>query len=146
MTIGYHINAKARTIEPVTYNSYKDIQKILECETFAQAGYVAGTDNLLLVDDNGLYKPATDFWQLAGSFQPVPHGALLVGPDKIDAKGNERPSDPTMSIEALRSLAEWKSRAEYEAWIDAHFDQAAISVNGVCIQTWGDVYASMPKP
>jgi hypothetical protein len=85
-------------------------------------------------------------WRLVGSFQPVPHDAILVGPDHMDAKGNETPGNPTITIGALRSLVEWVSRADYERWIDAHHDQPAVEINGECIQTWGQVYAEMPKP
>jgi hypothetical protein len=152
MTIGYHINAAARTVEQVNYTSVDDIHEILGCDMFASAGFVGG-DNLLLVDDAGLWKPATHFWRLVGSFEPVPHDALLVGPDKTKTlewlnrvEHHERPSDPTISVAAMRSLVEWVSRAEYKAWIDAHRDQAAVEVNGKCIQTWGQLYAEMPKP
>ena len=145
MTIGYHITAEARTVEPVNYTSIHDIRTILRCDMFASAGYVGG-HNLLLVDDNGLFgKPATDFWRLVGTFEPVPHDALLVGPDKTDDEGYERPTDPTISVEALRSLVEWMSRADFEQWIDRHREQAAVSVNGECLQTWGELYAEMPK-
>ena len=86
------------------------------------------------------------FWSLVGRFQPVPHDAILVGYDYMDAKGNETPGNPTITIGALRSLVEWVSRADYERWIDVHQDQPAVEINGECIQTWGQVYSEMPKP
>ena len=145
MTIGYHINAEARTVEPITYTSVDDINDILRCDMLASAGFVGG-DNLLLVDDSGLWKPALHFWGLVASVEPVPHDALLVGPDQMDDYGSEKPTDPTISVEAMRSLVEWKDRADYERWIDAHRDEAAVSVNGECLQTWGELYAEMPTP
>ncbi len=66
-------------------------------------------------------------------------------PDHMDAKGNETPGNPTITIGALRSLVEWVSRADYERRIDAHHDQPAVEINGECIQTWGQVYAEMPR-
>jgi hypothetical protein len=149
--VGYHINAAARTVEPVNYTSVDDIREVLGCSIFASAGFVGG-DNLLLVDDNGLWKPATDFWRQVGSFEPVPHDALLVGPDierlewlsRVDHHG--RPSDPTISVEAMRALVEWVSRADYEAWIAAHRDRPAVEMNGKSVQTRGELYAEMPRP
>jgi hypothetical protein len=70
---------------------------------------------------------------------------MLCWSGQPDDGGYERPTDRTISVEALRSLVEWMSPADFEQWIDRHREQAAVSVNGECLQTWGELYAEMPK-
>ena len=93
MTTAYLIDPARRTVEPVTYSDIADLQQLLDCSIVGTGGWF-DSNHLILVDDNGLFdRPTRHFWRQSGRFEPVPHAAVVVGPDRTVADGTETPGD-----------------------------------------------------
>jgi len=146
MTTGYHIDPENRTILPITYTATgRELNRILDTDCVA-AGERVGDRDMLYVDDNGYAKPCRHFFALAGCFQPVPHGAILVGPDHYDPETEEQTAgDPTIGIDALRALVTWMTRDDFVTWIRRHARQPAVQVGDEVILTWQQFYDGLPK-
>ena len=146
MTLAYHIDVANRTVKLIEYTlGDRSFNRLLNCKTVG-LGERIGDHDFALCDDEGLFHPCKAFWRPIGTFQPLPGDAVLVGPDRVLPNGDVISGDPTIGIEAFTALIEWMSHADFAAWIEAHKDQAAVAVNDEVIQTWGQVYAGMPKP
>ncbi len=146
MTVAYHIDATNRTIKPFEYTlGDRSFNRVLNCKIVG-LGERIGDHDFALCDDVGLFHPCQGFWRPIASFQPLPGDAIVIGPDRVLPNGDVIPGGPTISIEALTALVEWMSHTDFAARIELHKDQPAVSVNDKVIQTWGQVYAEMPKP
>ena len=73
------IDPFTRTITDVEYSGdYKDIYKLIDCDTFTVAT-INNRDDGIFVDDEGLFKPGQAFFWHDGYPQPLAGRGLVLG-------------------------------------------------------------------
>lgn len=98
------IDPVARSITEVDYDAsdYRNIYKLIDCETFTVAGINMVTSDEVFVDDEGLLtneRPLYAF-QFVGGFQPYVGKGLVVGAP--DEEGETTPA--TLTLEHLQNI------------------------------------------
>ncbi len=131
MTKGILIDPHARTITEIDFESRADFCRLLNCQSFDFA-QIALHNDVLVIDDEGLFAPNPAYWRWLGLIRPMVNSAILIGP--VDAEGEIK--GITVSLEELHRMVRWATPADWQAWIDEHGDEAAVSINGQTIQTW----------
>jgi hypothetical protein len=95
----YLIDPYEHSITGVDYSGdYKDIYKLIDCQTFDCVGF-RGFDDTIYVDDEGLYKDNLEFFMIKGYPQPLCGKALVLG---YDVDGNS--IDPKVSLTKLKGM------------------------------------------
>ena len=87
------IDPEAKTITEVQYDgNYKSIYKLIDCETFTFVG-IDG-ENVIFVDDEGLFKEPKHFFIWKGYPQPLSgKGLILDTDDEGDSIATDLPID-----------------------------------------------------
>lgn len=98
------IDPETQTIQEVDYDDsdYRNIYKLIDCETFTVAGINHMTSDEVFVDDEGLLRnePFLAAFQFVDGHQPLVGKGLVVGAP--DEEG--RNTAPTMTVEYLESI------------------------------------------
>lgn len=144
----YWIDAKARKIEPVEYTDYRDIERFVGGHFSIGWSWGPGHRTVLYVEDDGLFSGRTFYFRTRSrpDAQPIPGNGLVVGPDRNIIRDGHLIEDgndpPEITIEQLREEIEFLTEAQADAWAFAMRDQAAMTLNGRPVMTWGQMWTA----
>jgi len=104
MAKAYWINSTAKTVTEVEYNSVEDMRNFIG--GFLTLAYRHDNEDVLYVDDLGLYKDVPYFFYFYRPDQALAGNGLLVGKEvEVEDHPNGYITlDPAMSIEQFREL------------------------------------------
>jgi hypothetical protein len=122
-----------------------------------EAAYYWENGDVLFVDEEGLFKPQTNFFRVPmRDDQPFAGNGVVVGKELFDAKDDYIGTDaPTITVEALREIVEFRDRVQVDAWAKANASEAASAVTIVDkagnVETtvtgrMGALFAEVPRP
>lgn len=107
----YHINATAKAITAVDYETLADLQRLVGGDIETAHRFTGG--DVVFVNDEGLFK-YQDFFIINGAHQPFAGNGVLVGRERHNSI---RTRDPKISIEGLRELVTFASRFKIQQMI-----------------------------
>jgi hypothetical protein len=149
------IDSAARQIRDVEYNNLADMHHLIG--GYIEVAYSWPNGDVLFVDEEGLFKPQTNFFRIAARGDtPLAGNGLLVGREvDDDSPRGYHTEPPTMTAQALADIVEFRSRDQVDAWAKANASDAAsfittVGNDGKVVTTVtghiGELYASMPRP
>lgn len=102
MKKGILINVVTKTIKWVEVGDYKDIQKVIGCDTFTCTD--VDDFNTIYSDDNGLYG-CENFFRFKGGYydDPIPQNGLILGDDHETGES----VDCTLSLDYVKERVEF---------------------------------------
>lgn len=145
----YLIDAKARAVRPIICDDFDAIRRVIGGGyVTVEAAHKWPDGSVLLIDEEGMLKPAAHFFRLAGqSDQPLAGNGVVVG-RRTDEP--DQHADPLLDIDELRRSVSFLSRAEADAWAEDHADKPAIAlfdsrgrITSV-LERWGAIFRRMP--
>jgi hypothetical protein len=151
MTKVIFIDSAKRTIIEGTIGTgraaLKDMQKAVGGLIQPAHGWANG--DILYVDEEGLFKPQTHFFRLAGYDQPLAGNGLIVGSD--DEGEN---ADVKLPVADIIPLVTFLDRAQAQSWAKANASEPAMTItsfnpNGtnetVIIARYGEMFSDISK-
>jgi hypothetical protein len=153
------IDAAAREIREVEWTesmaSPISLQKHIGGSLEAACMWPSG--DVLYVDEDGLAKPQRYFFRIdTRPDQPMPGNGIVVGRERYDSMGDYLGTDnPQITVEALRGIVRFLSRAQVDAWAKGNASDPAtafsyLDADGVWVTEvtghMGEIFASMPRP
>ena len=112
----------------------------------------------LYVDDEGLLKASTTFFQFKGrDDQPLAGNGVLVGRERINPRTGDYlgMTDVRSTVEQVTKLVTFQSLGDAKAWGRAHAHEAATAITTVekdgttkreVLSTFGDLFGNLPEP
>lgn len=150
------IDAATREIREIENTGLKSLQAAVG--GFIETAYSWENGDVLFVDEEGLFKPQSNFFRVPTlcDDQPFAGNGVVVGREVTDDEGEYVRTDvPTITVEALREIVEFRDRAQVDAWAKANASETASAVMFVDkagnVETTvtgrvGALFADMPRP
>jgi hypothetical protein len=149
------IDSAARDIREVEYAGLADLQKFVG--GYIEIAFSWRTDDVLFVDEEGLFKPQRHFFRIAGrGDQPLAGNGVVVGKERYDGEGNYlSTNDPRITVDELREQVTFRSRDQVDAWAKANASEPSASITTFdkdgepvtrVIGHYGELFGAMPRP
>ena len=123
----YLIDPFEKSVAQVEYDgNYKNIYKLIDASMF-DAAEINNDLDVVMVDDEGLFVPLSlqEYFYLRGLPRPFAGKGLVLG---TDPEGES--CAPRISLEYLRSLVLWPSKAQIKEFSDAGGFDGSIAFEG----------------
>jgi hypothetical protein len=128
------INSQIQRVIPVDCDGLDDMRRFVGGSICIANTWPSG--DVLYVDDEGLLKKQENYFMIEGQPQPLAGDGIIVGPDvdDVDRWWNEYTNVKQVKIT-------WMSRHDAVMWGQAHKDVPSFTVNGVTMQTYGELFS-----
>jgi hypothetical protein len=150
------INSAERTITEVDYDGSEQLRKLVG--GWIELAYMWPSKDVLYVDEEGLMKPQAHFFRITvRPDQPMVGNGVIIGPERDTDEVPEGfvTDPPSLTVEQVRAMVEFRNRDQFDAWAKANASDAAVTfttlgpngrVETETIASVRELFGSVPRP
>jgi hypothetical protein len=125
---------------------------------YIESAYRTPADDVLWVDEEGLFKPQRAFFRFAPrGDHPLAGNGVMVGAERLDRNGDWIGNrDPSLSVEQVRRAVTFLDRAYVDAWAKGNASEPAVVFYSLgrdgkvltedVLEHLGHVFGEIPRP